>query len=98
MTSLLSIVLLSVQCVQAAQITFEDYFMADLHIEPLKIVGYEGLFGSITMICVLLPLVALVKGHDGDGLHEDSLETLHVSPPCLGLGKGTHSPTSCPQH
>ena len=40
------------QCVQAAQITFEDYFMADLHIEPLKIVGYEGVFGSIAMITV----------------------------------------------
>ena len=53
--------------------------MADLHIEPLKIVGYEGVFGSLTMICVLLPLVSLIKGHDGDGLHEDSLETLHVS-------------------
>lgn len=54
--------------------------MADLHIEPLKIVGYEGLFGSITMICVLLPLVSLIKGRDGVGLHEDSLETLHVTP------------------
>ena len=53
--------------------------MADLHIEPLKIVGYEGVFGSITMICVLLPLVSLIKGHDGDGLHENSLDTLHVS-------------------
>lgn len=67
------------QCVQAAQITFEDYFMADLHIEPLKIVGYEGVFGSLAMILVLLPLVSLVKGHDGDGLHENSLDTLHVS-------------------
>lgn len=73
------LMLLCVQCVQAAQITFEDYFMADLHIEPLKIVGYEGVFGSIAMITVLLPLVSLIKGHDGDGLHENSLDTLHVS-------------------
>ena len=72
-------VIICLQCVQAAQITFEDYFMADLHIEPLKIVGYEGVFGSLAMILVLLPLVSLVKGHDGDGLHEDSLDTLHVS-------------------
>ena len=71
------------QCVQAAQITFEDYFMADLHIEPLKIVGYEGVFGSLTMILVLLPVVSLVKGRDGDGLHENSLDTLHVSPQCM---------------
>lgn len=68
-----------VQCVQAAQITFEDYFMADLHIEPLKIVGYEGVFGSLAMICVLLPTVYFVKGKDGNGLHEDTLDSLHVS-------------------
>ena len=74
-----SVMSVCLQCVQAAQITFEDYFMADLHIEPLKIVGYEGVFGSLTMILVLLPLVSLIKGHDGDGLHEDSLDTLHVS-------------------
>lgn len=74
------------QCVQAAQITFEDYFMADLHIEPLKIVGYEGVFGSLAMILVLLPLVSLVKGHDGDGLHENSLDTLHVSTHLLPAG------------
>ena len=67
------------QCVQAAQITFEDYFMADLHIEPLKIVGYEGVFGSIAMICLLLPAVYFVKGQDGNGLHEDTLDSLHVS-------------------
>lgn len=64
---------------QAAQITFEDYFMADLHIAPLKIVGFEGVFGSIAMICVMLPAVSLIKGHEGDGIHEDTLDTLHVS-------------------
>ena len=28
------------QAVQAAQITFKDYFMADLTIEPLQVVGW----------------------------------------------------------
>ena len=27
------------QCVQAAQVTFEDFFMSDMDIAPLKIVG-----------------------------------------------------------
>ena len=67
------------QAVQAAQITFEDHFMADLDVAPLKIVGYEGLFGSIVMMAVMLPAVSFVKGHEGDGLHEDTLDTLHVS-------------------
>eukprot|EP00891_Asterochloris_glomerata_P001583 jgi/Astpho2/1583/Aster-07912 len=66
------------QAVQAAQITFEDHFMADLDVAPLKIVGYEGLFGSIVMMAVMLPAVYFVNGHEGDGLHEDTLDTLHM--------------------
>lgn len=64
------------QAVQAAQVTFEDYFMADLCIPPLKIVGYEGLFGSIAMVVVMLPLVQWLPGQDGQGIHEDTVDTL----------------------
>lgn len=66
------------QAVQAAQITFEDFFMADLQIAPLKIVGYEGFFGMVIMICVMLPIVQHLPGSDGHGLHEDTIETLKV--------------------
>ena len=69
------------QAVQAAQITFEDFFMADLNIAPLKIVGYEGLFGTIAMVAVMLPIVQFVPGEDGTGIHEDTIDTLHVSSP-----------------
>jgi hypothetical protein len=37
------------QAVQAAQLTFEDFFMADMNMLPMKIVGFEGLFGTILM-------------------------------------------------
>lgn len=70
---------LAMQCVQAAQLTFEDYFMADLSVAPLKIVGVEGLFGSLLMLLVLLPLVSVLPGKDGFGLHEDTWDTIHVS-------------------
>ncbi len=70
---------------QAAQITFEDFFMADLQIAPLKIVGYEGLFGAIIMIAVMLPIVQFLPGADGKGIHEDTIETLKVSPTCSNL-------------
>ncbi len=66
------------QAVQAAQITFEDYFMADLAIEPLQIVGWEGIFGTLFMVAILLPIVSVTPGLDGSGFHEDTLETLHV--------------------
>lgn len=67
------------QAVQAAQLTFEDYFMADLAIPALQIVGWEGIFGTAIMVFILLPIVYFLPGTDGGGLHENSIETLHVS-------------------
>eukprot|EP00850_Spirogloea_muscicola_P009698 SM000055S18232 [mRNA] locus=s55:130018:133173:- [translate_table: standard] len=66
------------QSVQAAQITYEDFFMADLNIAPLKIVGFEGVWGSLAMFLVVLPSVYFIPGREGSGLHEDSLDTLHM--------------------
>lgn len=48
--------------VQAAQITFEDYFMSEMDMTPMKIVGYEGVIGSLLMVCILLPVVRLLPG------------------------------------
>lgn len=66
------------QAVQAAQVTFEDFFMADLAIPPLKIVGYEGLFGSLMMLGIMLPVVQHLPGKEGNGIHEDSIDTWHM--------------------
>jgi hypothetical protein len=38
------------QCVQAAQLTFEDYFLSEMDMAPMKIVGYEGLLGFLLMV------------------------------------------------
>ena len=69
------------QAVQAAQITFEDYFLSSMDVPALKIVGFEGLWGAGVMLLILLPIVQLLPGKDGSGLHEDSLDTLHVRHP-----------------
>ena len=66
------------QAVQAAQITFEDYFMADLAIAPLKIVGWEGVIGLLAMLAIMLPTVYFLPGVDGEGVHEDTIDSLHV--------------------
>ncbi len=67
-----------VQAVQAAQITFEDFFLSSMDVPALKIVGFEGLWGAGAMLLVLLPIVQRLPGKDGAGLHEDSVDTLHV--------------------
>lgn len=53
--------------------------MADLAVPPLLIVGWEGVFGTAIMALVMLPIVYFLPGVDGQGLHENSIETLHVS-------------------
>lgn len=66
------------QAVQAAQITFEDFFLSEMDISPLKIVGFEGLWGSAAMVLLLLPLVQFLPGKEGAGIHEDTIESLYV--------------------
>ena len=63
---------------QAAQITFEDFFLSSMEVPALKIVGFEGLWGAGVMLLILLPIVQRLPGKDGRGLHEDSVDTLHV--------------------
>lgn len=67
------------QAIAAGQITIEDYFLASVHLEPLKIVGYEGLWGCIAMAGLVLPLLQHFPGEDGSGIHEDTLDSLQVS-------------------
>ncbi|CAG9463959.1 unnamed protein product [Pedinophyceae sp. YPF-701] len=75
--ALMGMVLIIVsQAVQAAQVTFEDFFMTDLDMAPLMIVGYEGMWGTLCMVGVLLPAVSFAPGVEGDGIHENSLDTL----------------------
>mmetsp|Transcript_11982 Transcript_11982/g.33708 ORF Transcript_11982/g.33708 Transcript_11982/m.33708 type:complete len:439 (+) Transcript_11982:115-1431(+) len=66
------------QCVQAGQLTFEDYFLSKLDMLPMKIVGYEGVWGLALMVCFFLPVAQLIPGKDGQGLHEDTFDTLHM--------------------
>jgi hypothetical protein len=73
------------QAVQAAQLTFEDFFMADLDMDPMKIVGFEGVFGTLMMVGILLPIAYFLPGPEGYGLHEDTLDTLHMIASSKGL-------------
>lgn len=83
------------QAVQAAQITFEDFFLSSMDISALKIVGFEGVWGSLAMLCVMLPIVQHVPGSEGSGIHENSLDTWHVRAWQVLLCILHHEPT-CP--
>ncbi len=78
----------SPQCVQAGQITFEDFFMSDMNIMPMTIVGYEGLFGMGMMLCIMMPIAYFLPGQEGEGLHENTLHTFWV---CVWVCVGVYN-------
>jgi hypothetical protein len=43
--------------------------------DPMKIVGFEGVFGSILMIFVMMPTAYFLPGGEGTGLHENTFDT-----------------------
>lgn len=67
----------SMQAVQAAQVTVEDYAMSYVGLAPLQVVGYEGVLGCIAL-AILLTIVYYIPGTEGEGLHEDSLDSIHM--------------------
>ncbi len=64
-----------------------------MDISALKIVGFEGLWGSAAMVGVLLPIVQRLPGKEGGGIHEDSIDTLHVRGAGVSAGRGAWTAT-----
>ena len=52
--------------------------MSHVGLAPLQVVGYEGLLGTIVLFGILMPIVYFIPGKEGQGLHEDSLETAYM--------------------
>lgn len=51
---------------------------SDMAVPPLKIVGFEGLFGTIAMCGILMPIAQMLPGVDGQGVHEDTIDTFYL--------------------
>jgi drug/metabolite transporter (DMT)-like permease len=66
------------QATQSAQCVAEDYFMSEMDIPALTVVGVEGLFGSIVLFGAILPIAQFLPFKEGGGLHENSLESWHM--------------------
>jgi drug/metabolite transporter (DMT)-like permease len=66
------------QMVQAVQLTFEDYFLADLRMAPLQVVGFEGLYGMLLMVFAVCPAIFFLPGSDVGGKLENSLDSIEL--------------------
>ena len=59
----IGLVILS-QIVQAGQIVTEEFLLKDLDMPAMRVVGYEGLWGTLAMIFIACPLAYVVPGAD----------------------------------
>jgi len=75
------------QVVQAGQIVTEEFLLKDLDLPPLRVVGFEGLWGTILMIVVACPIAYLVPGTDYSTMKHNSLENTIDSFICLASNK-----------
>ena len=80
------------QAVQAAQLTFEGYFLRDLarvFETPTAMVGAEGCVGAVLMLCVVLPVAEHTGGTDVGGVSEntggDTVVMLRNSPHLIAI-------------
>jgi drug/metabolite transporter (DMT)-like permease len=63
------------QVVQAAQMVVEEKLLKDVMLPPMKIVGYEGVWGSFLCVFVVFPICWFLPGTD-NGHGEDVVDTL----------------------
>ena len=66
------------QIIQASQIVVEDFLLHDMTCSPVLIVGLEGLWGTIVTCTLFLPIIQNVGGTEGNGIHEDTLDTFQM--------------------
>jgi len=72
------------QIIQASQIVIEEFLLKNISLNPVLIVGLEGMWGFISCAIVLV-IVTFIP----PPIHEDSLDTLYmffVNPNILGFG------------
>ncbi|OHT07859.1 hypothetical protein TRFO_23807 [Tritrichomonas foetus] len=68
------------QLIQASQIVVEDFLMHDMTASPVLIVGLEGMWGTLFTCSIFLPMnqFAFTSLPEGEGLHEDTLDTFKM--------------------
>ena len=79
----ISLVLIA-QVIQGAQTVVEEYLLADLDTPPMRVVGFEGVWGFLIMVFIACPLAYLIPGSDYSPMPHNSLENTYDTFVCLG--------------
>jgi len=75
------------QIIQAGQIVVEEFLLKDLDLPPLRVVGFEGVWGTLLMLLVACPIAYFVPGSDYSTMKHNSLENTIDSFICLSSNK-----------
>jgi drug/metabolite transporter (DMT)-like permease len=63
------------QAIVASQIVVEEFLLHDMTAPPVLVVGIEGFWGLLIVSGIVLPIVQFTGGTEGNGVHEDTMDT-----------------------
>jgi drug/metabolite transporter (DMT)-like permease len=66
------------QLVQATQLSIQDHIIHDLDTHPLDVTGLKGVWGFAIGSGICLPAVQFIRGKEGNGVHEDTIDTFDM--------------------
>ncbi len=77
------VLVLIAQVIQGAQTVVEEYLLSDLDTPPMRVVGFEGVWGFLIMVLIACPLAYLIPGSDYSPMPHNSLENTYDTFVCL---------------
>jgi len=60
------------QLLQAIQMTIEEWILQHVHMDPMELAGWEGLWGGVLCVFLVLPLFQTIPGPDMGALENTS--------------------------
>lgn len=67
---------IAARAVNSIQYILEEKIMGDCTLHPLQVVGTEGVYGLFMTACVIMPILAIIPGHDVGGVFENTGDSI----------------------
>lgn len=62
--------------VNSLQFVVEEKLLGETSLDPLQVVGTEGVYGLLVTACIIMPVLANIPGGDVGGVYEDTVDSL----------------------
>lgn len=71
-----NVLVIASQLLSATQMVVEEKFLKSRNLPPEFVVATEGVTGALLMLAIGLPVVSVLPGLDGAGVHENALDAV----------------------